>query len=128
VANKNTELFADRLDVEPVSFRGCTQTELMMIGMLSLAWLPIAIVVGLLLGSFILGMGGGFMLAMGTLFLGSNYFRELKAGKPPGYHVQKMKIWAAERRWAAWVVKAKFIFLDGSLDIGRHTKQRRSER
>ena len=52
------EILADRLNAEPVIFKGCSSSELgMIVAVAALVWLPLSLLLAWLLGAITMGFG-----------------------------------------------------------------------
>jgi conjugative transfer region protein (TIGR03750 family) len=84
---ESTETLADRLNAEPIIFRGSTSTELLTIVFCgAVFWLPLSLFIAILLGSWSLMMGiTGFGIIL-TTYLGTTLFQHIKRGRPDFYY------------------------------------------
>ena len=54
------DILADRLNVEPVIFKGCSSSELgLIVGVAALIWLPVSLLLAGLMGAVTMGFGLG---------------------------------------------------------------------
>jgi conjugative transfer region protein (TIGR03750 family) len=110
------EMLADRLNAEPVIFRGCSSSELGMIVVVSaLIWLPLSLLLAWLFGAITMGFGiaGGGVVA--TVVVCATVFQRIKRGRPDGYYQQRIHIQLHDLgvRRSPWVRRS------GAWDIGR---------
>lgn len=110
------DLLAERLNAEPVVFKGCSSLELGVItGMSALVWLPVCLLLAGLMGALTMGFGfaavGVVMTAVGM----AGVFQRLKRGRPDGYYRQRIVIWLDGRG----LCRAGFVRRSGAWDIGR---------
>jgi conjugative transfer region protein (TIGR03750 family) len=111
-------LLAERLNSEPVIFRGCTSSELGLIAALAVAfWLPVSFTVAGLLGAFTLGMGSAALGVLATVALTASVLQRIKRGRPAGYHRQRLMLALHD----AGLHRAPVVRRSGPWDIGRHT-------
>lgn len=110
------EHIAKRIDEEPVVFRGCTASELMVIlGMAAAFWVPAALVIAGLAGYFTAGFGLAVVGIVVTLLAASKYFQSIKRGRPDGYYQHKTLL----RLDALGLRRSGFIVHTGLWDLGR---------
>ena len=70
-----TETLADRLNQEPVIFRGSTNSELGLILLCALIfWFPVGLILGALMGAVVIGLGIATLGVLLTIFIGLLYF------------------------------------------------------
>lgn len=106
----------DRLNAEPVVYRGLTAPELGLLAGVSIAvWLPVALIVSGLLGYFMMGFGIAALLALATVWCASRWVQVLKRGKPQGYHV----LWAEVALHDLGFRRAPYVRHTGVWDIRR---------
>ncbi|MCY4264642.1 MAG: TIGR03750 family conjugal transfer protein [Gammaproteobacteria bacterium] len=110
------EILADRLNAEPVIFKGCSSTELgMIVGVAILFWLPFSLLLAWMLGAIAMGFG---MAAVGVVVsvLGmATVFQRIKRGRPEGYYQQWLRI----RLHRLGLIQTPWVLRSGSWDIGR---------
>lgn len=111
----------DRLNEEPVIFIGMTDSELKMSTGVSLAlWLPVSILIAMMFGHGILGVAGGALMAFLSMWLLGKKLREIKRGRPKGFHVMAIAAWLEDNH-----LKPKTMIRESrTWDITR-VKQRR---
>ncbi len=87
------EFLPDRLNADPVVFRGMTNREVLWLAGTGLAiWLPVCFLVAWLAGYAIFGLAGGLLLMIGQVWVASLYLMRAKRGKPEGYHLETILI------------------------------------
>jgi len=92
------EFLPDRLNRQPVVFLGLTDGELRGVGLANAVVLvPVAGVLGTAAGFGIFGVGLGFLLAGGGVWLSARALRRLKRNKPAGYHEDRIRGWLEDR-------------------------------
>lgn len=111
-----TELLADRLNQEPVIFRGSTQSELGLILLLAtLFWLPTGLIVAACFGVVAMGLGLAMLGVLLTIVVGSTLFQRIKRGRPDHYYQHRMIIWLQHRGLRS----SQLIVRGGRWDLGR---------
>ncbi|WP_431065663.1 TIGR03750 family conjugal transfer protein [Methylotuvimicrobium sp.] len=87
VQDISTETLADRLNQEPVIFRGSTNSELGMILLCAIVfWLPAGLLLAALFGAAVMGLGIAALGVLATIFFGSTGFQRIKRGRPDFYY------------------------------------------
>ena len=110
------DILADRLNVEPVIFKGCSSSELgLIVGVAALIWLPVSLLLAGLMGAVTMGFGLAGVGVVGTVIVMASLFQRLKRGRPDGYYQQQVSIWLADHG----VRHSPFIRRSGAWDIGR---------
>ena len=89
----STETLADRLNQEPVIFRGSTNSELGVILLCAVAfWIPMGLIIGAFMGTIVMGLGLSTLGVLLTIFFGSTFFQRVKRGRPDNYYQHLMMI------------------------------------
>ena len=110
------DILADRLNVEPVIFKGCSSSELgLIVGVAALIWLPVSLLLAGLMGAVTMGFGLAGVGVVGTVIVMASVFQRLKRGRPDGYYQQQFSIWLSDHG----LRRAPFIRRSGAWDIGR---------
>ena len=110
------DILADRLNVEPVIFKGCSSSELgVIVGVAALVWLPVSLLLAGLMGAVTMGFGLAGIGVVGTVIVMASVFQRLKRGRPDGYYQQQFTIWLSDHG----LRRAPFIRRSGAWDIGR---------
>ena len=110
------EILADRLNAEPVIFKGCSASELgMIVGVAALVWLPLSLILAGLAGAVTMGFGLAGIGIVTTVLVTASLFQRLKRNRPDGYYQQRIVLWLDDRG----MKRAPFIRRSGSWDIGR---------
>lgn len=110
------EILADRLNVEPAVFKGCSSFELGIItGMSALIWLPVSLLLAGLMGALTMGFGIAGIGVVASAVGMASVFQRLKRGRPDGYYQQQVLIWLDDRG----LRRAAFVRRSGAWDIGR---------
>ncbi|MYB88620.1 MAG: TIGR03750 family conjugal transfer protein [Proteobacteria bacterium] len=87
------ELRAERLNCEPLVFKGCSSFELAIIaGMSALAWLPASLVLCALAGAITMGFGIAAIGVVASVVVLAGLFQRIKRGRPDGYYQQRFLI------------------------------------
>ncbi len=111
-----TETLADRLNNEPVIFRGSTNSELGMILLVAvLFWIPTGLLIATLLGSIAMSLGIAAFGVLLTVFFGSTYFQHIKRGRPDNYYQHNMILKFSR----LGIRKTKLIHREGAWSLGR---------
>jgi len=109
------DILADRLNVEPAIFKGCSSSELgIIVGVAALIWLPVSLLLSGLMGVVTMGFGLAGVGVVGTVILTAGLFQRLKRGRPDGYYQQQVSIWLSDHG----LRRAPFIRRSGAWDIG----------
>ncbi|OOG28826.1 conjugal transfer protein [Thioalkalivibrio denitrificans] len=109
-------LRTDRLNGEPVIFRGCSSSELMAIaGVSATAWLPLGIIVASALGAPLMGVGAAAIAVLATVYVAATLLQRLKRGRPEGHYQHRLAIVLDN----IGVRKSGFIRRSGTWDVGR---------
>ena len=110
------DILADRLNVEPTIFKGCSSSELgIIVGVAALIWLPVSLLLAGLMGAVTMGFGLAGVGVVGTGIVMATLFQRLKSGRPDGYYQQYTRIWLTEHG----LRHSPFIRRSGAWDIGR---------
>ena len=110
------DILADRLNVEPAIFKGCSSSELgIIVGVAALVWLPVSLLLAGLMGAVTMGFGLAGVGVVGTVIVTAGLFQRLKRGRPDGYYQQQVSIWLSDHG----LRRAPFIRRSGAWDIGR---------
>ena len=110
------DILADRLNVEPAIFKGCSTSELgVIVGVAALIWLPVSLLLAWLMGAITMGFGIAGVGVVSTVIVMSSLFQRLKRGRPDGYYQQQMMVWLDERG----LRRSPFLRRSGAWDIGR---------
>lgn len=110
------DILADRLNVEPTIFKGCSSSELGIIVIVAaLVWLPFSLLLAGLMGAVTMGFGMAGVGVVGSVILGASLLQRLKRGRPDGYYQQQFAIWLADHG----LRRTRFIRRSGAWDIGR---------
>jgi conjugative transfer region protein (TIGR03750 family) len=90
-------ILAERLNSQPVIFRGYTDSELVAALALSGAvCFPAGILFGLAIGSIPFGIGLALMGVLGLVVLGAGWFQAWKRGRPEFWLQQRFRLLLAE--------------------------------
>ncbi len=110
------EILADRLNAEPVIFKGCASSELVLIvGVAALFWLPVSLVLAGLMGAVTMGFGLAGVGVVATVLAMATLFQRLKRNRPDGYYQQHIVIWLHDK--GLW--RSALVRRSGNWDIGR---------
>jgi len=110
------EILADRLNAEPVIFRGCSSSELgMIVGVAVVLWLPLSLLLAWLLGAITMGFGIAGVGVVATVVVCATLFQRIKRGRPEGYYQQRIRI----RLHDLGLRRSPWVRRSGAWDIGR---------
>jgi len=110
------DILADRLNVEPVIFKGCSSSELgVIVGVAVVIWLPVSLILAGLMGAVTMGFGIAGVGVVATVVVMASLFQRLKRNRPDGYYQQQFSIWLHDHG----LRRAPFIRRSGAWDIGR---------
>jgi conjugative transfer region protein (TIGR03750 family) len=106
----------DRVNVEPPIMNGMTASEAKIVGSL-------ALVANLIVGGIAAFAIGIWQVLLGFVVVGtlavvwrtSIWLASTKRGKPDGFHIQRMRLWAARKGFGS----AQFISHDSAWELGR---------
>jgi len=109
-------LLGERLNSEPVVFRGYTDSELLLAIIVSAAvWFPLALVIGFFAGSVSMALGVAMLAVLGSVAGGASLYQRWKRGRPDGYLQQRVRLWLAD----AGLVKTGLVRHHGVMALGR---------
>ena len=107
---------ADRLNVEPAIFKGCSSSELgVIVGVAVLVWLPVSLLLAGLMGAVAMGFGLAGVGVVATVVVAATLFQRLKRNRPDGYYQQRFVIWLHDKG----LRRSTLVRRSGSWDIGR---------
>lgn len=87
------ETLADRLNSEPMIFRGCSNSELGLILLFAvLFWVPVSLLVAAAFGAVAMGLGLSGLGILATVYFGATLFQWIKRGRPDNYYQHLMMI------------------------------------
>lgn len=110
------EVLAERLNAEPVIFRGCSASELGVIVALATGlWLPLSLLLAWWGGALTMGFGFAGIGVVATVLCIASLFQRFKRHRPDGYYQQWCALWLDQRG----LKRAPFIQRSGTWDIGR---------
>ena len=110
------DILADRLNVEPAIFKGCSSSELgVIVGVAALIWLPVSLFLAWLMGAVTMGFGIAGVGVVATVIVTASLFQRLKRGRPDGYYQQQIMIWLDDHG----LRRCSFVRRTGAWDIGR---------
>ena len=110
------DILADRLNVEPAIFKGCSSSELgLIVSVAAFIWLPVSLLLAGLMGAVTMGFGLAGIGIVATVLITAGVFQRLKRGRPDGYYQQRFLITLSEYG----LRRAPFIRRSGAWDIGR---------
>lgn len=114
--SEGKNILADRLNVEPAIFRGCSSSELgIIVTLAAVIWLPLSLLLAWLLGALSMGFGIAGVAIVATVVVTASVFQRLKRGRPDGYYQQQFIIGLSK----LGLRRSPFIGRNGSWAIGR---------
>ena len=116
MGQERDDILADRLNVEPVIFKGCSSSELgVIVGVAALFWLPVSLLLAGLMGAVTMGFGLAGVGVVATVVAMATLFQRLKRNRPDGFYQQRFVIWLHDKG----VRRSALVRRGGSWDIGR---------
>jgi conjugative transfer region protein (TIGR03750 family) len=110
----NPQLMADRVNIEPPIFRGCSSSELLqLVSFLTVVGLPLAVAIAVALGKPMLFLGIIMVFDVGGVWAGAGWFQRVKRGRPDHYYVHLARAWAA----AKGLIRSAIIRRSGAWDL-----------
>lgn len=110
------ETLADRVNSEPVIFKGCSSSELgVIVAVAALVWVPLSLLIAGLLGAITMGFGLAGVGIVATVVVPATIFQRLKRNRPDGYYQQRFVIALHD----AGIRRSVLIRRNGVWDIGR---------
>ncbi len=116
---RKQEILADRLNSEPLIFRGCSNSELGLILVCAVIfWVPVSLLVAASFGAVAMGLGLSGLGILATVYFGATLFQWIKRGRPDNYYQHLMMIrlndlglWKSNliRRTGFWSLGRAFI-------------------
>ena len=114
--SNNKNILADRLNVEPAIFKGCSSSELGIIVTLAvIVWLPVSVLLAWAFGAPSMGLGIAGIAIVGTVVITASVFQRLKRGRPDGYYQQQFTCGVSK----LGLRRPPFICCNGCWAIGR---------
>ena len=110
------EVLADRLNAEPVIFRGCSSTELGVMAMLAIVlWLPLGFALAWSFDAATMGFGIAAVGVVASIVGLATLFQRIKRNRPEGYYQQWLRIRAHGLR----LCRIPWVLRSGAWDLGR---------
>jgi conjugative transfer region protein (TIGR03750 family) len=114
--NNTHDILADRLNSEPLIFRGCSNSELGMILLCAvLFWVPVSLMIAASFGAVAMGLGLSGLGILATVYVGATLFQLVKRGRPDNYYQHLMMI----RLNGLGLWRSRLIRRHGSWSLGR---------
>jgi len=87
IVNEQQETLADRVNSEPLIFRGCSSSELglVLVGAV-LFWVPMSLMIAAAFGHVAMGLGFSGLGILATVYGGATLFQWIKRGRPDHYY------------------------------------------
>ncbi len=110
------EILANRVNAEPLIFKGCSSSELgVIVGVAALVWLPVCLLLAGAAGAVTIGFGMAGAAIVGTVIGVASFFQQLKRNRPDGYYQQRIVLWLHDKG----LRRSPFVRRSGAWDIGR---------
>ena len=109
-------MLAERVNAEPVIFRGCASSELgVLLGGAVIFWLPAALLIAMLVGAPALALGLAAVGILTSVWLAAGILQRLKRGRPKGDYQQSVVVWLHLHH----LRRSPLILRTGTWDVGR---------
>jgi len=117
------DFLPDRLNAEPVVFRGLTNREIIgLAGFGLLLWMPVCAFIGFLLGNAVLGMPMGVVVMLLQVYIASIFLTRFKRGRPDNFHMDALAVWLQQKG----IKSSGLLLYSGPWDVVRVFSQQRS--
>jgi len=109
-------VLADRVDIEPPIFKGCSSSELlaMLLGAVAV-WIPLSLLLGFAVGKVAFSLAFLAVGVIGSVYCGAVFFQRVKRNRPDHYYVHVVKRWLH----TAGLWSFPLTWRSGYWDIGR---------
>jgi conjugative transfer region protein (TIGR03750 family) len=112
----DSDVLADRVDIEPPIFKGCSSSELLALLVLAVAgWIPMALLIALAIGKPAFSLGILAVGVIGSVFFGAEVFQRVKRNRPDHYYVHAARRWLHRHRLSS----SPLTWRSGYWDIDR---------
>ena len=110
------DVLADRVDIEPPIFKGCSSSELLflLVGAI-VAWVPLSLAIAAIAGRLFYALGLLTVGVMASVYLGATQFQRIKRNRPDHYYVHA----AMQRLVRHGLWSCPLIWRSGYWDIAR---------
>jgi len=89
---EDSDVLADRVDIEPPIFKGCTSSELLaMLVAAIVAWVPLSVLIALSIGKVAFALAILAVGVIGSVYFGASVFQRIKRNRPDHYYVHVAK-------------------------------------
>lgn len=113
---QDSDVLADRVDIEPPIFKGCSSSELLAMLVVAVAvWLPLSVLLALAIGKVAFALAILAVGVIGSVYVGACVFQRIKRNRPDHYYVHMVTrslhlsgLWSSPLTWRS-----------GYWDIGR---------
>lgn len=113
---EHENLLADRVDVEPPIFRGCSSSELLaLLGVAVAVWIPLSILIAFAMGKLPFALGIIAVGVIASMYFGAGAFQRVKRNRPDHYYMHAFQRFLHVRK--LWT--SPFVLRSGTWDIGR---------
>lgn len=90
-------LLGDRLNSEPLIFRGCTNSELGLILLCAVVfWVPFSLLLAAAFGKVAMGLGFSGLGILATIYFGATLFQWVKRNRPDHYYQQRVLVFLVD--------------------------------
>jgi len=113
---EDSDVLADRVDIEPPIFKGCSSSELLAMLLVAVTvWIPLSVVLAFAIGKAAFSLAILAVGVIGSVYFGAAFFQRVKRNRPDHYYVHFVmrllhlsKLWSFPLTWRS-----------GYWDIGR---------
>jgi conjugative transfer region protein (TIGR03750 family) len=85
---EDSDVLADRVDIEPPIFKGCSSSELLaMLVVAILMWIPLSLLFAFAIGKVAYALAILAVGVIGSVVLGASFFQRIKRNRPDHYYV-----------------------------------------
>jgi conjugative transfer region protein (TIGR03750 family) len=115
-AMQDSDVLADRVDIEPPIFKGCSSSELLaMLVVAVVVWIPVSLLLSLALGKVAYALAILAVGVIGSVYGSASVFQRVKRNRPDHYYVHV--VMRALHRWQ--LRSFPLAWRTGYWDIGR---------
>jgi conjugative transfer region protein (TIGR03750 family) len=85
---EDSDVLADRVDIEPPIFKGCSSSELLaMLVVAILVWIPLSLLLAFAIGKVAFALAILAVGVIGSVVMGATCFQRIKRNRPDHYYV-----------------------------------------
>lgn len=113
---EDSDVLADRVDIEPPIFKGCSSSELLaMLVVAILVWIPLSLLLAFAIGKLAFALAILAVGVIGSVVMGATCFQRIKRNRPDHYYVHgAMRLLHASR-----LHTSPLVWRSGFWDIDR---------